>query len=137
VGVLWITLVFVLGGVPLLFVIVLPIWTRRSVQQGLVRRSRTPVAVRTDAAREAIVVQKGERIEVLRFERISRARHGINGNWTESKLVEDALTLYDATGASVCKIPASALGFDDLVRELKNRGVAIETVDIEAPAFLD
>jgi len=68
---------------------------------------------------------------------IARARYAQNANWTESTIVEDALTLYDAHGSSPMKIPASAEGFRTLLGALQRHEIPITTVQVDAPAFLD
>ena len=68
---------------------------------------------------------------------IARARFARNDNWTESKMLEDALGLFTAKGREIERLPESATGLDELQRELGDRGVPIEHVEVSAPAILD
>ncbi len=68
---------------------------------------------------------------------IARARYAYDDGWTRSTLVEDALTLFDSTGRRLAKIPATAQGWDALFEELRARGLPIESINVDAPSYLD
>lgn len=127
--------VLLFGGAPLLFLVVLPFWWARSVRKGLRTRRSQPCAVQTHS--DAFLVRTGAREQSFPFPSVVRCRFAINANWTESKLVENALTLFDTTGKPLVKVPSSAAGFEQLVLALKDRNIPIDKVEVDAPAFLD
>ncbi len=132
----WVRLAFeILLGPGLLLVALLP-WHLWSVARGLRTRSRR--AWRLSLTEDQLQVWVGERLRhQWRLGAIARARYAQNANWTESTIVEDALTLYDAHGSSPMKIPASAEGFRTLLGALQRHEIPITTVQVDAPAFLD
>lgn len=127
------TLLFLVSGGAVGLVLLVQ-W-RSSVRQGLRTRTRRAFTVRI--AHDVLELRCGRTPRALPLARIARARLATNGNWTESKIVEDALSLFDARGRRVAKVPASAEGWRDLLDVLHQRGVAIEERAVDAPAFLD
>jgi len=127
-------LVFAIGP-PILFVLILPFWVGWSLWRGLMLRSRVPAEVQV--ANGVVVVSTGRRRRWALLDNVGRARLAINGNWTDSTLVEDALTLFDTKGRTLAKIPMSAWRLDELLRALRDRQIKIERVEVSAPAFLD
>jgi len=105
-----------------------------SVFQGLALRDHRPWRV----AREGGVlrVSNGKRASEVALSDVRRVRWAFNGNWTESKIVEDALTLYGERGRRLVKIPGCAAGIVEL-RQLLRERVHEEQVEVAAPAYLD
>jgi hypothetical protein len=66
-----------------------------------------------------------------------RARMARNDNWTESKLLEDALGLFAESSRELARVPESAEGFEALSAELRAREIPVDDVAVSAPAFLD
>lgn len=118
-----------------LFLVVLPAWWWHSVHRGLRTRTRRPFSVRLDGD-QLEIVDDGAR-HAIPLSHISRVRHARNANWTGSKLVEDAMTLFDVDGRRLAKVPVSASGFQDLRIWLETSSVPVQIVDVEAPAYLD
>lgn len=116
------------------FLALLP-WHFVAVRRGLIRRSRVPYSV-TVAHGALIVEHRSTRIH-CELNKVSRARRARNDNWTESKMLEDAMGLFSANGRELVRVPLSAVGVDALVRELGELGVAIEEVLVSAPTVLD
>jgi len=131
----FILLVLAAGGLPLLFLLILPFWLVRSIWQGLQLRTRR--SYRVEIEDDVLVVHRDDRARRIPFDDIARGRHAENGNWTESKLVDDALTLYDADGRRLAKFPAASEGFDEALEVVERRGVPVDLVVVSAPAFLD
>jgi hypothetical protein len=128
-------LVLLAGGVPVLILAVLPIWALWSVWRGLRVRSRA--RWRIEATDDAFTIWNGSKPLTLRIADIGRARLARSSNWTQSRLVEDALTLVDRRGARLLKVPASAQGFTTLLEALAASAVPMSRVDVSAPAILD
>ncbi len=105
-----------------------------SVHQGLAMRDHRPWRVTREGG--VLWVSHGERETQVPVAAVRRMRWAFNGNWTESKLVEDALTLFGERGRKLVKIPGSAQGLDPLRRELRQQ-FHEEQVDVAAPAYLD
>lgn len=110
-------------------------WHVVAVRRGLIRRSRIPPAIRLDE--REILVEHGGKLARCQWAEISRARRAANGNWTGSKMLEDALGLFSSNGRELLRVPLSAAGTDALLRELGTRGVPIEEVLVSAPSYLD
>ena len=68
---------------------------------------------------------------------IVRARFARNDNWTESKMLENALGLFALDGREIERLPESATGLDELLVELGARRIPIEHIYVSAPAVLD
>ncbi|WP_437745638.1 hypothetical protein WMF39_11780 [Sorangium sp. So ce1504] len=66
-----------------------------------------------------------------------RARFARNDNWTESKMLEDALGLFALDGREIERLPGSAADLGGLLVELEARGIPVEHVYVSAPAVLD
>jgi hypothetical protein len=118
----------------LLFAIALPFWIAWSVHRGLRWRTNRPVVVRLEG--EHVHVVEGIRTHVVALRDVTRVRVAENSNWTESRLVDAALTLFRRRRLLV-KVPLSAAGLDVLLAALETRGVRVDHVLVEAPAYLD
>lgn len=106
-----------------------------ATRRGLIRRSRIPCAV--EISGEAIHVTRGDERKTHALGMIVRARFTRNDNWTESKVLEDALGLFGSDGREIARLPASTAGLDALLAELGARAIPIEDVYVSAPAILD
>ena len=120
---------------PVLFVIALPFWHGWCIGRGLRLRTRARWRVVSTAA--AVVVWCGEESTELPAANIASGRLAQNANWTDSRFLEDALTLFDSHGKSLLKIPSSADGFSILLDQLTAKGVPVSRIEVPAPAFLD
>lgn len=116
------------------FLALLP-WHFLAVRRGLIRRGHVPYSV--TVAHGALIVEHGSTRVHCELNEVSRARRARNDNWTESKMLEDAMGLFSASGREIVRVPLAAVGVDVLVRELGELGVAIEDVLVSAPAVLD
>lgn len=127
--------VLVLGVVgPLLPVLALVPWYFVARARGLLPRRADPTSLRVEG--EVLVVTYGEKTERHALADVTRARHVQNDNWTESKQLADALTLY-AGRRRLTRVPLDAAGIELLSDELQRRNVTVERVLVSAPAFLD
>ncbi len=128
--------IFVLVSlVPLLPVLVLIPWYFVARHRGLTPRSKARCRVALSDGQ--IQVSRGSGQRSLSLPGIARARLARNSNWTESKLLEDALGLFDQQGREVLRLPESAEGLPALLAALRDRDVPVERIDVSAPAFLD
>lgn len=82
-------------------------------------------------------IQRGNKQTRHALDDITRARLARNDNWTESKMLEDALGLFAKNGRELARVPESATGFGALLIELNARKIPIEEVDVSAPTLLD
>ncbi len=123
--------IVLVGGVPVVFVLVLPLWWLNATRKGLRTRTRRPFVLQTSD--DVLVLRSGRRERSLQLASVARCRLAMNGNWVESRLVEDALTLFDRSGKAMAKVPASATGFEQLLSSLASRNIRIEKVDVDAP----
>lgn len=128
-------LVLVATAAPALPFLALIPWHFIAVRRGLIRRSRAPCAV--SLAQEILRVERGAKLTRHALGTIARARFARNDNWTESKILEDALSLFASNGREIERLPQSATGLDELLAELGARGIPIEDVYVSAPAVLD
>lgn len=78
-----------------------------------------------------------QRLTQLSFSEISHARYAYDDGGTESKLVEDALTLFNNQGKILIKIPKSCQGFNHLMDTLPQRKIHIERIEVDAPSYMD
>ena len=102
-------------------------------RQGLAVRSRTPSSVQLTEA--AVVVVRGETKRSVPWVQVTRARFARNANWTASTMVEDAIGLLGPDRKERARVPESAQGFELLLRELAERGVTIDYVEVSAPTL--
>ncbi|MDI3284115.1 hypothetical protein [Polyangium sp. 15x6] len=116
------------------FLLLIP-WHFIALHRGLARRSDVPCVM--SLSEGVLHVQRGDERKSHALTGVARARLARNENWTESKMLEDALGLFAANGREIVRLPESATGFDELQRELDARGIPIEHVDVSAPAVLD
>lgn len=116
------------------FLVLIP-WHFIALHRGLIRRGRVPCVV--SLSQEAIHVERGDEPTSHALDIIARARFAQNDNWTESKMLEDALGLFASDGREIVRLPRSATGFDELLVELSARGIPIEYVCVSAPAVFD
>jgi len=120
---------------PFLPIFALIPWHFIAKHQGLMSRGAIPWVV--SCSNGSLIVERGNKRTSHSFERIVRARMAQNDNWTESKMLEDALGLFAANGREVVRLPESATGFTSIIEELGARGIPIEYVGVSAPALLD
>lgn len=107
-----------------------------SMHAGLIQR--TGRVWRLEIGSEALCVLVDERkVGEFSLADVASARCARNSNWSESKLVEDALSLFDVRGRRLVKLPCSAKQVDALRGALARRNVPVEDVYVEAPSFLD
>jgi hypothetical protein len=124
-------LVLLLPVAPLLVILV---DLRSALRRGLIRRGVACTVV-NDAG--AVAVSSRGRTVRHPLADVGRARRARNDNWSESKLVEDALGLFSVRGRELVRVPLSASGVEALERALTDRGVPVEEVWVAAPTFLD
>ena len=121
--------------VPFLPLLALVPWHFVAKHRGLIPRSPTPCAV--SLTEGAIHITRGDRSTSHALESVVRARLAQNDNWTESKMLEDALGLFARDGREIDRLPESTAGLDALLVALEARGVPVERVLVSAPAVLD
>lgn len=107
---------------PLLLVVVLVAEYFVCRYRGLVKRTSSRWAV--FVADDALHIERDGVRRSLPLRDLSRARFVRNDNWTESRLLEDALGLRTASGRELARLPESTKDLDVLVAELTRRGVA-------------
>lgn len=120
---------------PFLPVAALVPWYFVARQRGLAPRSARPLAV--TLAEGALILEGLHRPRRVPLDAVRRARFVRNDNWTESKLLDDALTLLDGRGRVLGRVPLSAAGVEVLEGELRRRGVTVEERWVSAPTLLD
>ena len=106
-----------------------------AVARGLRPRTHRTFTVRIRG--ERLVLVEGTDRRVVAIADIAAARFATNANWTESTLVDDALTLYGVGGRRLASIPASAASFAALRALLTARRIPVEVRDVAGPAYLD
>jgi hypothetical protein len=116
------------------FLILIP-WHFIALHRGLISRGSVPCVV--SISKGAIHVKRANKLNSHALDSIVRARFARNGNWTESRMLEDALGLFASNGREIERLPESTTGLDDLLVELSACGIPIEDLDVSAPAFLD
>jgi hypothetical protein len=125
-----------LGSVlPALAILALVPWHFVAIHRGLARRGASPCVV--SVADGFLSVERGERRARLAIDAVARARLARNANWTESKMLEDALGLFSADGREQVRLPLSTGGLDGVLEALEARGVPVEDVEVSAPVWLD
>lgn len=122
-------LAFIAPALP--FLILLP-WHFFALHRGLIARRDEVMSLTLEA--ETLVLSDGQRVSL---DDVASARACRNDNWSESRMLADALTLYSAKGRKLVRVPLDAVGVDALLRELQRRGVLVKDVLVSAPAFLD
>ena len=127
-------IVFVSVG-PFLPVLMLIPWHFIAKHRGLISRSPIPCVV--SCSNGSLHIERGHKRTSHSFERIVRARLAQNDNWTESKMLEDALGLFASNGREIERLPESATGFAGLLAELHARQIPVDYVDVSAPTLLD
>lgn len=110
-------------------------WHFVALHRGLVSRGSVPCVVTVSGG--VIHVESAGKLRSHALDDIVRARFVRNGNWTESKMLEDALGLFASSGREIDRLPESTTGLDELLVELGVRGIPIEEREVSAPAFLD
>lgn len=116
------------------FLMLIP-WHFIALHRGLIRRGSVPCVV--SISKGAIHVERANKLSSHALDSIVRGRFARNGNWTESKMLEDALGLFVSSGREIERLPKSTTGLDELLAELNARRIPIEDIDVSAPAFLD
>jgi hypothetical protein len=128
-------LIMVVSLVPILPYLVLIPWHFIALHRGLTKR--TTIGCLVALADGSFDVKCGSKHSSHSLDGIVRGRFVRNDNWTESKMLEDALGLFTEGGREVVRLPESTEGLDALLAELHHRGIPIEEVYVSAPAFLD
>ena len=133
--VLVLIVIMLVAAAPLLPVVLLIPWHFLALHRGLTKRlpDRCVVAL----AAGSLHVTRGSTHTRHALSAIVRGRFVRNDNWTESKILEDALGLFAVRGRELVRLPESTAGLDALLAELHRRGVPIEDVHVSAPAYLD
>ncbi|MFO0576355.1 MAG: hypothetical protein U1A78_20315 [Polyangia bacterium] len=127
--------IMLVAAVPLLPILALVPWHFLALHRGLTKRLPTRCVVSLDDGSFDVI--RGSTHTRHALSAIVRGRFVRNDNWTESKMLEDALGLFAARGREVVRLPESTEGLDALLAELHRRGVPIEDVSVSAPAYLD
>jgi len=121
-------------ALPLGMILLLGSWQVVAVSKGLMARTKRSLRCVFDS--DGIELWSGPRLNKhVGWGEVMRARHAINENCTESRLVEDAVTLSDARGVARLKVPQSAHGFAELLALLASRQVVVEVVEVSAPSL--
>jgi hypothetical protein len=119
---------FAMGGYMLIAYVV-------AVRRGLCCHPGRPPRLKLVGDQLAITRSKRRRSVALR--EIARARHAHPDGWTRSLTTLEAITLFDARGCRLAKIPVTATGWATLLADLRARGVPIEEVWVETPSYMD
>lgn len=119
---------------PLLVLGLIP-WHFLALYRGLTKRTRIGCVV--SLADGLLHVKRGSQHTSHALDAVARGRFARNDNWTESKMLEDALGLFSKRGRELVRLPASTEGLEALLAELRRRGIPVEDVYVSAPAFFD
>ncbi|MFP6844138.1 MAG: hypothetical protein VB958_02880 [Thalassolituus sp.] len=85
-----------------------------------------------------IKVIKNQKIKsVIPINSIVKAKYAYDDGWTESKIVEDALNLFDSNNRLITKIPKTANGFKEVYSLIEEKGIKINRCVVDAPSFID
>ena len=130
----WIGFVFLFLSI-LLFPIGMLYIHVASIRQGLMKRDGAHW--RIGIVKHCLQVSRNDSQRIFDIADIGSFRYAFNGNWTESSVVENALSVFDRQGRLLIKVPASAEGFDTVCTSLEAMDINFERVEVEAMAFLD
>lgn len=107
-----------------------------ALKNGLIKKDRADWCVHVDEI--AIKITKNKKIKsVIPINRIVKAKYAYDDGWTESKVVEDALNLFDSRDRLLAKLPKSANGFKEAYSLIESKGVKINRCVVEAPSLMD
>jgi hypothetical protein len=85
-----------------------------------------------------IKVIKNQKIKcVIPINSIVKAKYAYDDGWTESKIVEDALNLFDTNNRLITKIPKTANGFKEAYSLIEAKGIKINRCVVDAPSLTD
>lgn len=122
---------------PMLPILVLVPWHFIALHRGLVGRPAEPTTVALDDGWVIFTHPAPRACRRVRLASIHRARVARNDNWTQSKMLDDAVGLFDETRREVARIPLGSHGADELIATLARAQVPIDEVSVSAPTFLD
>lgn len=85
-----------------------------------------------------IKVIKNQKIKsVIPINSIVKAKYAYDDGWTESKIVEDALNLFDSNNRLITKIPKTANGFKEAYSLIEAKGIKINRCVVDVPSITD
>ena len=107
-----------------------------ALKKGLIRKDRADWCVVYNDYE--IRVTRNKIIKsVIPFNSIVKAKYAYDDGWTESKVVEDALNLFDSNNKLLAKFPKTAKGFKETYRLIESKGISINRCVIDAPSLID
>ena len=107
-----------------------------ALKKGLIKKDDADWYVFADDIE--IKITKNNKIKsVIPTNCIAKAKFAYDDGWTESKLVEDALNLFDASNKLIAKLPKTANGFKEVYSLIESKGIKISRCVVDAPSFID
>jgi hypothetical protein len=122
---------------PFLPILVLIPWHFVAIHQGLTPRRAMPATVIVADGWIVCTEPKTGKETRVRWGEVARARVVRNDNWSQSKMLDDALGLFASGRRELLRVPLDSNGADRLIGELAAAAVPIEHVAVSAPTFLD
>ncbi|MCA9641211.1 MAG: hypothetical protein H6718_21235 [Polyangiaceae bacterium] len=116
------------------FIALIP-WHFIAVRRGLIARSRRPFSIAV--ADGTLTVEHGASRTHCDLSEVTVARRAFNDNFSESRMLEDAIGLFSANRRELVRVPVASTGIDELIRALRQRNIPIDDVPVSAPTFLD
>lgn len=107
-----------------------------ALNKGLVKKDKANWCVLTNDFEIKVTINEKTK-SVIPFNSIAKAKYAYDDGWTESKMVEDALNLFDSRNRLLIKFPESAKGFKEAYSLIESKGIKINRCVVDAPSFLD
>jgi len=107
-----------------------------ALKKGLMKKDKADWSVLADDIE--IKVTKNRKIKsVIPINSIIKAKYAYDDGWTESRIVVDALNLFDSNNRLIAKIPKTANGFTEAYSLIKSKGIEINRCVVDAPSLTD
>jgi hypothetical protein len=107
-----------------------------ALKKGLIKKDEADWCVLADDVE--IKITKNKKIKsVIPINSIIKAKYAYDDGWTESKLVEDALNLFDSSNRLIAKFPKTANGFKEAYNLIESKGIKINRCVVDAPSLID
>lgn len=107
-----------------------------ALKKGLMKKDKADWCILADDME--IKITKNKKIKsVIPINSILKAKYAYDDGWTESKVVEDALNLFDSNNKLIAKFPKTASGFKEVYSLIESKGIKINRCVVDAPSFTD